>query len=105
MSQTLIKTINKKSNLRFFRITTAILITTLLFLYIFQTSTMAKRNSLVESYEFEIEQIYEQNKDLEITFSQKNSLKNSENLLKDLNFEKVTKIDYIRILETAVAAK
>jgi len=66
---------------------------------------MAKRNSLVESYEFEIEQIYEQNKDLEITFSQKNSLKNSENLLKDLNFEKVTKIDYIRILETAVAAK
>ena len=105
MSQILIKAINRRSNLRFFQITTVILIATLLFLYVFQTSTMAKGNALIESYESKIEEIYGQNKDLEITFSQKNSLKNSENLLESLNFEKVTKIDYIQILETSVAAK
>jgi len=66
---------------------------------------MARGNALIESYESKIEEICGQNRDLEIAFSQKNSLKNSENLLESLNFEKVTKIDYIRILETSVAAK
>lgn len=108
MSQNLIKTINrktKKSNLKSFRVVTAILMAILLSLYIFQGSTIAKGNALVESYESEIEEICRQNKDLEIDFSRKNSLKNTETLLEELNFEKVTKIDYIRVLETSVAAK
>ena len=105
MTQTLIKTVNKRSNLRFFWTIIAVLMTTLLSLYFFQASTLAKGNSLAESYEEEIEEIYRQNKDLEITFSQKNSLKNSESLLEELNVEKVTKIDYIRILETSVVTK
>jgi len=105
MSHTLIKAINKTSNLRFFWIVTIILITILLFLYVFQANMMIKGASLIESYKYEIDQICGQNKDLEIAFSQKNSLKNFENILEDLNYEKVTKIDYIRILETSVAAK
>jgi hypothetical protein len=105
MSKNLIKVINKKSSFKFPWLVIIVSIAILLSLYISQASMMVKATSLVEDYENEIEKIWKQNKDLEITFSRKNSLKNSESLLEELNFEKVTKIDYIRILETSVAAK
>ena len=105
MSHTLVKAINRQSKLRLFLIITAVLAMILFFLYIFQASMMIKETFTIKSYEQEIKQICGKNKDLEIIFSQKNSLKNSEELLEELNFEKVTKIDYIRVLETAVAAR
>jgi hypothetical protein len=105
MSQALLQTINRKKDLRLFFVISVILITVFLSFYIFQVSLMIKRTSLIESYEKQITEINIQNKKLEIVFSQKNSLKIDENLLKDLNFEKVAKIDYIRVLETSVAAK
>jgi len=108
MSQGLIKTINKKSNLTIPWIITILLIVVfliVLILYIFQAGIATKANSLIENYRLKIEQLSRENKDLEITFSQKNSLKISKDLLEDLNFEKVTKIDYIRVLESSVAAK
>ena len=108
MSQDLIRTLNrrrKKLNLKSFRVTAAIILAVLLSLFIFQNSSLARGNALIENYENRIEEISRQNRDLEIDFSQKNSLRDTESLLEELNFEKVTKIDYIRVLETSVAAK
>lgn len=105
MSHALLKTINRKKDLRLFFVISVVLITVFLSFYIFQVSLMIKGTSLIESYEKQVNEINIQNKKLEIIFSQKNSLKITENLLKDLNFEKVAKIDYIRVLETSVAAK
>ena len=105
MSQTILLAINRKKDLRLFIIVAIIPTAILLFLYIFQVSLMIKGTSLIESCEKKIDEINIQNKNLEIVFSQKNSLKINENLLKDLNFEKVAKIDYIRVLESSVVAK
>jgi len=108
MSQNLIRAINgrtRKSNFKSFLTITSILVSVLLSLYIFQGSAVAKGNALVEGYQSGIDEIGKQNKDLEIDFSRKNSLRDTETLLEDLNFEKVTKIDYIRVLEASVAAK
>lgn len=89
----------------YFWIFSAIFIVSLLAFYLFQTNEMSKKHSLIKYYENEIGYISNQNKSLEITFSQNSSLKNLENTLEDLNFEKVTKIDYIRVLDTSVVAK
>lgn len=95
----------RKSMIIFFWIFSAILIASLLGLYLFQTNEMSKGHSLIKHYENEIRYTSNQNKNLEITFSQNNSLRNLEDTLEDSNFEKVTKIDYIRVLDTSVAAK
>jgi len=105
MSQALLRTINQKKDLRLFLVITIFPIAILLISYIFQVSLMIKGTSLIENYESKIEKISVQNKNLEIDFSQKNSLKITENLLTELNFEKVTKVDYIRVIESSVAAK
>lgn len=105
MHHTAVKAIDRKSNLKLFLLATAILAAILFILYIFQASMMVKETFAIKDVEGKIEEMNEANKDLEITFSQKNSLKSSEELLEELNFVKVTKIDYIRVLETAVAAK
>jgi len=95
----------RKSIIISFWIFSTIFIISLSGLYLFQTNEMSKKHSLIKYYENEIRYTSSQNKNLEITFSQNNSLRNLENTLEDSNFEKVTKIDYIRILDTSVAAK
>lgn len=105
MSQALLIAINRKKNLRIFLIVGFVLILVLLSFYIFQASLMIKGTSFIKDYENKIYEFNVQNKNLEIVFSKKNSLKIDEILLKELNFEKITKIDYIRILEPSVAAK
>ena len=110
MNQTLVLNLPatiKSSNFRltFFWIINVVLAITLLIFCIFQINMQTKETSLIKTYEQKIAQISEQNKNLEINFSQKNSLKNFEILLEDLNFEKVTKIDYIQVLESSVVAK
>jgi|GEM_PF-1637833 len=105
MSQVSLIVINRKKNLKLFFAINFSLIIVLLALYIFQASLMIKGTAFIKNYENSIYEINVQNKDLEIVFSKKNSLKIDDNLLGELNFEKVTKIDYIRILEPSVAAK
>lgn len=105
MTQPLVGIINRRTNLKLFLISAVVLITVLLSLYILQISLMIKGTVLAEDCENKIGEITKQNKNLEIIFSQKNSLKITENLLEDLKFEKVTKIDYIRVLELSMAAK
>jgi len=95
----------RKSIVMFFWISSAILIISLLAFYLFQTNEMSKKHSLIKYYEDEMGNISNQNRGLEIAFSQNNSLRNLEDTLEDSDFEKVTKIDYIRVLDASVAAK
>lgn len=97
--------INRKKYLRLTLVAGFFLIVVLLSLYIFQASLMIKGTSFIKDYENKINQANVQNKDLEIVFSKKNSLKIDGGLLENLKFEKITKIDYIRVLEPSVAAK
>lgn len=105
MTRTLVGIINRRENSRLLLISAVVLIGVLLSLYIIQVSLMIKGTALAEKYETQIGEINKQNKNLEIIFSQKNSLKITEKLLADLNFEKVAKVDYIRVLESSVAEK
>lgn len=82
-----------------------ILITSLLIFYIFQISEITKASFSASGYEQEIIKISQQNKNLEISLSQENSLVNLEALLEKLNYEKVNKINYIRFIDNQVAAK
>lgn len=94
-----------KFNLRMFWIITLFLAGLLLGFYILQLNDMAKTSFLIEEYEKEISLLSQKNKMLEIYFAKVNSLENRERLIKNLGFEPVDKIHYIRIIETDIAAR
>jgi len=98
-------TLKLKFSLKAFWIITLILIGTLLIFYIFQINEMTKGIYLLKIYERKIADLSKENKTLEITSSQLNSLENLEGLVKNLNFEKIDKIHYIRVLESQVVTK
>ena len=77
----------------------------LLVFYIFQVNTLANETYLIQSCEEKLSQLSGENETLEINFSKANSLTNIENYLQNQNFEKVSQVKYIHILESSVAAK
>lgn len=76
-----------------------------LLLYIFQVNSYAKETYLIEDYQERIAQLTQENKGLEVSFSKTNSLSNVEEYLKSKNFEKVSQVTYIQILETQVVKR
>lgn len=76
-----------------------------LIFYIFQVNEVTKASFFTSNYENKINILIQENKNLEIKFSQINSLANLEILLRDLNYEEVGKIHYIQILENTVVVK
>ncbi|MFC1663640.1 hypothetical protein ACFL0A_00725 [Patescibacteria group bacterium] len=92
-------------NLKIFWALSSVLIISLLFFCLFQINEIAKGNYLTKNYQKKIADLSGENKGLEITASQLNSLTNIEALVANLNFEKITKIHYIKVLESSVAAK
>jgi hypothetical protein len=92
-------------NIKFFWVLIFVLIGILLIFYIFQVSAFAKEAYLIKNYEKKLKEIAEEKKKLEIEFSKLNSLENMEILVKNLGFEKVKKVDYIRVLEGVVVKK
>ena len=73
--------------------------------YVFQLNEMAQDRYLVENCKQKINEIISANKNLEINFTQTNSLQSIETLVQNLNFETIDEIHYIRILEPAMAAR
>lgn len=92
-------------NWKFFYIVIAVLITLLLGLYIYQVIAVQQENFILSNYKDKISKIAEVNKALEINLSQASSLKNLEDIVGRIGFEKTQKIQYIRVLETSVATK
>ncbi|OGZ19075.1 MAG: hypothetical protein A2175_02010 [Candidatus Nealsonbacteria bacterium RBG_13_42_11] len=100
-----INSVRIKINLRvlsFFLFLTAL---SLFAVTILQLNTYTKEFYLVQSYEKKINQLTQENKVLEINFSQANSLLHIDNLAQNQIFVKAGKIDYIRILESTALAK
>jgi len=73
--------------------------------FVFQVGEMSRKTSLIKDYEEQADYLVQQNKELEVSFSKNNSLKNIEDSLQELNFEKVAQVEYIQVMDNAVAAK
>jgi uncharacterized protein YxeA len=73
--------------------------------YIFQVNALTRETYLIKNYEKNLAQLSSESETLKVDFSKVNSLTNLENYLQNGNFEKVTQVKYIQILETSVAAK
>lgn len=91
--------------LRRFLVLSFLLIVFLLIFSIFQINELTRAGFLVAVYEQKLTNYSQESKDLEVNYSQINSLVNLETLLKNLNYVKVDKADYLQILESTVAAK
>jgi len=94
-----------KIGLKAFWILSFISIISLLIFYIFQVNAMIGETYLIQNYQRKIKELSQENKTLEINFSQANSLSTIESLVKNLNFEKVERIHYIQVLESQVVTK
>lgn len=91
-------------NKKFLSIISILTLTPLVF-YIFQVNTLAREAYLIKKYEKNLVQLSSEGETLKVDFSKVNSLSNLENYLQNGNFEKVTQVKYIQILEGSVAAK
>ncbi len=94
-----------KINLKLFYILSFSLIIFLSGLCIFQFNQTIKTSYFILNAKNEIAQLSQENKELEINLSKISSLENVEALAKNLNFEKVGKVNYIHIMEERVATK
>jgi hypothetical protein len=98
--------ISKKGSFSFLKILWFLTLFSLIFVFcltIFQMSLYAQEIFLIKSYEKKISTLKEENKNLEIEFSQTNSLSNLNEYLKD--FEKVKNVKYIKLTGSSVAEK
>lgn len=77
----------------------------LLIISIFQLNAYTGDFYLIQNYEKKLVQLNQENKILEISFSQANSLKNIGSYVQSQIFEKAEEVEYIRILEGTALAK
>lgn len=77
----------------------------LLGFYVFQVSREIASRYAIEDSEKMLNAIKEENKNLEVNSWQKNSVEDNVTLAQKLNFEKVEKITYIKILDNTVVSK
>ncbi|MDO8559269.1 MAG: hypothetical protein Q7R84_02950 [bacterium] len=80
-------------------------IAAILVFYIFQISEITKAVSLISRYEKEMIVLYQQNKELEAGLFGGNSLADLDSALINLNYEKVSKVYYIQIMDSEMAVK
>lgn len=72
---------------------------------IFQLNARAKEVFLLDQYQSQLNDLTQENKVLEVSFSKTNSLDSIGDLALNQLFEKTEKIEYIRILDTTALAK
>ena len=97
--------LNWKIYLKIFWGLSVLSILTLLVFYIFQVNSEASGSYLIQKYEKKFNELSIENKNLEISSSQLNSLDNIIASLEGLNLERVNKTYYIRVLDTKVVTK
>lgn len=83
----------------------SISIAALLIFYILQVNFLTEETYVLRVSGEKANQLSGENETLKIDFSKSNSLTNIENYLLSQDFEKVSQVKYIRILESSVAAK
>jgi hypothetical protein len=72
-------------------------------LYVFQINRMVQGSYLTKSYQKQINDLIQVNKNLEINLAQISYLENIQNKTQELNFQKVEKIKYVQILGSSLA--
>lgn len=77
----------------------------LLIACIFQLNAHTKEIYLIKNYEKKLNQLSQENKILEIKFSNVNSLNNIGNYIQNQVFEKVGRVEYIQLLEGTALAR
>lgn len=77
----------------------------LIIISIFQLNAYTREFYLIQNYENKLVQLNQENKILEINFSQANSLKNVGSYVQNQIFEKAEEVEYIRVLESTALAK
>lgn len=90
---------------RLFLIFSLISIISLLIFYIIQVNGITKESELILTSQESIKELSQKNQDLEIGLFQNNSLENIELLAQNLNYEKIGRIHYIKLLESTAIAK
>ncbi len=74
-------------------------------LYVFQINRMVQGAYLINSYQKQINELTQTNKNLEINLAKISYLENIQNKTQELNFQKVEKIKYVQILASSLAKK
>ncbi|MBU0476850.1 hypothetical protein KKB68_02500 [Patescibacteria group bacterium] len=92
-------------SLRFFWALSLISVLALLFFYIIQVNLATSESYQIHAYQKELNKLSQANEFLEINTAQIGSLGNIEKEIKDLGFEKLGTVSYIKVLEGVVAAK
>ena len=95
----------QKVSLKRFLIVGILVIVFLLSLYIYQVQEYTRAGFGISTYEKQIGEITRDQKNLEVNFSETNSLANLEALLKSVNYEEVGRVKYIKMTSWQVAAK
>lgn len=92
-------------NLKILGILSLLTLISLLVFYIFQTNSVVSESYLFQNYQEKLNKMTQENEALEISSTQVNSWGSIESKIKELDFEKVGKVYYIRILENQIVTK
>lgn len=100
-----LKSLKWPITLRMFWIFNILLLIFLLIFYVFQVNAETSERYLIQEYEKGVSDVSRENKNLEISSVQLNSLGNITALLEGLKFEKIDKIYYIQILNDQMVSR
>ena len=73
----------------------------LLVFYVWQISVLTRGAYLINSYENQISQISDENKNLQVSFAESSFLGQALEKVQALNFQKTTSVKYIQILDSS----
>lgn len=99
------RTLRIKLNFKMFLISNLLVIFPLLVFCIWQLNLHTEEVYSVNTLERTLSQLSQENKVLEIKFASADSLNNIQEYIQNSNFKKVTKVEYIQLLEDTVLAK
>jgi hypothetical protein len=91
-------------NKKFFAVIIFFSLLSLLFLYIFQINSLVSSSYSLQSLQKNIDGLNQDNENLEISLAGTGALDSIESKISGLGFKKITKINYIQIMETSVAS-
>ncbi len=101
----ILRTFKLRPSFKIFSILLIAVIFSLLLVCVYQLNRHTQEVYLIKDFEKKINQLSQENKMLEINFSNANSLKNINNYLQNQSFVKVGKVEYIYLLGGTALAK
>jgi hypothetical protein len=91
-------------NMKIFAVIIILSFMFLLFFYVFQANNFVLSGYSLQNYQKTINKLAQDNENLEMALAQMGALENIESKISGLGFEKISKINYIQLMETSVAS-